>query len=79
VEEKEEGHPVGAIAVEPQYPKETSAKTLQRELKNKKVRVDLVEVDPLETADGEALAKEGARWYEVQMRKNLKALAGHLP
>jgi ABC-type Zn uptake system ZnuABC Zn-binding protein ZnuA len=79
VEEKKEGKPVGAIAVEPQYPRSTSATTLQKELKARDVAVGLVEVDPMETADAEVLAKQGAGYYAAQMRSNLKALAEHLP
>jgi hypothetical protein len=43
------------------------------------VAVGLVEVDPMETADAEVLAKQGAGYYAAQMRSNLKALAEHLP
>jgi ABC-type Zn uptake system ZnuABC Zn-binding protein ZnuA len=69
--------PVGAIAVEPQYPKYTSAVALQKELGSTKV--PLVEVDPLETADKDQLIDQGADWYLFRMRANLKALADHLP
>jgi ABC-type Zn uptake system ZnuABC Zn-binding protein ZnuA len=79
VEEKKEGKPVGAIAVEPQYPRSTSATTLRNELKERGLALDLVEVDPMETADAEVLAKQGAGYYAEQMRRNLKALAEHLP
>lgn len=70
--------PIGAIAVEPQYSKSSSAAVIQRELKQKGARVPLVEIDPLETADPAELAQEGADWYETRMRRNLKALAGAL-
>jgi ABC-type Zn uptake system ZnuABC Zn-binding protein ZnuA len=70
VEEK-----VRVIAVEPQYPKTTSARVLQDELRKKNHQVALVEIDPLETADKGELEKEGARWYEKKMRENLKRLA----
>ncbi|HZY88382.1 MAG TPA: zinc ABC transporter substrate-binding protein [Gemmataceae bacterium] len=70
VEEK-----VRVIAVEPQYPKSTSARVLQEELQKKNHKVTLVEIDPLETADPKELQKEGARWYEKKMRGNLRRLA----
>jgi ABC-type Zn uptake system ZnuABC Zn-binding protein ZnuA len=73
VEEK-----VHVIAVEPQYPKTTSARVLQDELKKKNHEVKLVEIDPLETAPKAELEKEGARWYDRKMRENLKNLAESL-
>jgi ABC-type Zn uptake system ZnuABC Zn-binding protein ZnuA len=69
---------ISAIAVEPQYPKTTSASVLQQDLAKKGVKVPLVPVDPMETADPADLGKEGAGWYEARMRENLKALAGAL-
>jgi ABC-type Zn uptake system ZnuABC Zn-binding protein ZnuA len=72
--------PVAAIAVEPQYPEGTSARTVQGALKGKGVPVPpLVRIDPLETADAEELEKQGAGWYEAAMRRNLDALAKALP
>jgi zinc transport system substrate-binding protein len=65
---------IGAITVEPQYPKTSSATLVQKELKNKGIDIPLVEVDPLETADPDELNKEGATWYVARMRKNLDAL-----
>jgi ABC-type Zn uptake system ZnuABC Zn-binding protein ZnuA len=73
------GEPIGAIAVEPQYPKSTSAGTVQKELQARGVKVPLVEIDPMETANVADLEKEGAGWYEARMRKNLEALAKALP
>jgi hypothetical protein len=67
--------PIGAITVEPQYPKTSSATMVQKELKAKGITIELVQVDPLETADPEELKKEGAGWYEARIRRNLKALA----
>jgi ABC-type Zn uptake system ZnuABC Zn-binding protein ZnuA len=69
---------VRVIAVEPQYPKSTSARVLQQELQKKNHKVELVEIDPLETADAKELEKEGARWYEKKMRDNLERLAKSL-
>lgn len=70
--------PVVAIAVEPQYPKSTSAQTVKDALRGKGLKVPLVEVDPLETAD-DSLKKLGARWYEERMRQNLRELKDKLP
>jgi ABC-type Zn uptake system ZnuABC Zn-binding protein ZnuA len=61
------------IAVEPQYPKGTSAEVLKREVKD----IEFVIVDPLETADGKELMDKG--WYEKKMKQNLDALAKSLP
>jgi ABC-type Zn uptake system ZnuABC Zn-binding protein ZnuA len=66
---------VRVIAVEPQYPKSTSARVLQEELQKKNHKVELVEIDPLETAEPKELEKEGAGWYEKKMRGNLRRLA----
>jgi ABC-type Zn uptake system ZnuABC Zn-binding protein ZnuA len=71
---KDKDKAVGAIAVERQYAK-SSADLVQKELKNKGIVIELVTVDPLETADVEELKKEGAGWYEARMRQSLKALA----
>jgi ABC-type Zn uptake system ZnuABC Zn-binding protein ZnuA len=68
---------VRVIAVEPQYPKSTSATVLRGALKAKGVEVQLVEVDPLETADPEKL--KDSRWYESKMRRNVEELAKALP
>ena len=66
--------PIAAIAVEPQYSRSSSAKTIQDTLRNRGVKMPLVEVDPLETAREEELASEGADWYVKRMRQNLNAL-----
>jgi ABC-type Zn uptake system ZnuABC Zn-binding protein ZnuA len=77
---RDKGHPIAAIAVEPQYPKSTSAQTVQKELKSKGAPVPpLVQVDPLETAGPKELREEGADWYVKRMRRNLEALSSKLP
>ena len=64
-----------AITVEPQYA-EGSAKKVSDAVGGK---VPLVHVDPLETADAEALKKDGPRWYLKKMDENIKKLADALP
>jgi zinc transport system substrate-binding protein len=71
---KDKSKGVGAIAVERQYPK-SSADIVQKELKGKGITIELVTVDPLETAEVGELKNEGAKWYEARMRQSLKALA----
>jgi zinc transport system substrate-binding protein len=68
---------IRVIAVEPQYPKNTSAATLKDMVE--KGALKLVEIDPLETADPQELKSEGAEWYLKRMRTNLNALAADLP
>lgn len=64
---------VRLIAVEPQYPKETSAKTLLMEIQKKGVSdAAFVEVDPIETAPADEL---DPGYYEKKMRENLGNLA----
>ena len=64
---------VRVIAVEPQYSAQSSASTILDELKRQGVEDPvLVEIDPLETAQG----GPNAEWYETRMRENLKKLAG---
>ena len=63
------------IAVEPQYPRTTSAKLLQEELKKKGIDIPLVEIDPLETCTQADLAP---KWYEIKYKQNLEALAKNL-
>jgi len=65
------------IAVEPQYPKSTSAKVLVEELrkKDKDLEVKLIEIDPLETGEPGEL---DAGWYVKKMKENLKVLADSL-
>jgi zinc transport system substrate-binding protein len=67
---------VEIIAVEPQFPKSSSARTLQDELKSKKQKVKLIEIDPLETyhAKKDKFPLD-AEWYEKKVRANLEALA----
>lgn len=71
---------VRVIAVEPQYPKGTSAEVLQREVPG----VEFAVVDPLENA-GDKDVKEDQKelkdkgWYERKMKQNLDALAKGLP
>ncbi len=77
---REEGRPITAIAVEPQYPKNTSAKTLQMEVESKGWGpLPLIEIDPLETTSGDELESLGAKWYETKMRQNLNVLAKGQP
>jgi ABC-type Zn uptake system ZnuABC Zn-binding protein ZnuA len=65
------------IAVEPQYPKEGPAVALVNEMKKKGYTdVEVIEIDPLETADESELSAE---WYEKKMRENLENIKRHLP
>lgn len=73
------GQAIGAVTVEPQYRGSNSASVLQKELARRGVTVPVVTIDTLETADPAELQKERADWYLSRMRKNLKALADHLP
>lgn len=70
---------VAIIAVEPQFDNKI-ASTLQRDLQRRGSQVQLVEVDPLETAP---LAKDSANpepdFYLRKMRANLETLAKALP
>lgn len=63
---------VRLIAVEPQYPTNTAAKTLMEELKRHGIEAAFVEIDPLETADAADL---GPDYYERTVRRNLNNLA----
>lgn len=69
---------IDCITVEPQYRK-GSADRLAKTLEKKGITVPVVEVDPLETAKREELAKDPAGWYVKKMEANLKALADALP
>lgn len=60
------------IAVEPQYPRNTSAATILRELRDAGIDAEFVEIDPLETADEADLTPD---LYEKKMRANLENLA----
>lgn len=78
--EKCEREGIHVVAVEPQYPQETSAKNL----KSQKADIEFVVVDPLETANEKDLAKDGKElkardWYDKKMRGNLDNLAKALP
>lgn len=75
---------VRVIAVEPQYPTETSAKLLRDALKGKNKDVVFVVIDPLETTEKDDLKGDGKElksrdWYEQKMRQNLDNLAKGLP
>jgi zinc transport system substrate-binding protein len=73
------GPPIRVIAIEPQFPQHATATSLKDEVKAKSGQeMKLVELDPLETADTEALKSEGAEWYENRIRANLKALSAGL-
>ena len=64
------------ITVEPQYPSNTSASTLLRELKAAGIAAEFIEIDTLETATVEDL--KNPAYYEIKMRENVKHLADHL-
>jgi zinc transport system substrate-binding protein len=63
---------VRLIAVEPQYPTNTSANAILTELRSQGIDAQFVEIDPLETARPEDLTPT---YYEDRMRANLKQLA----
>ncbi len=64
---------VRLIAVEPQYPQNTSADKLLQELKLKGVAdAAFVVIDPIETAEPDKLDKD---YYETKMRENIDNLA----
>jgi ABC-type Zn uptake system ZnuABC Zn-binding protein ZnuA len=70
---------VNVIAVEPQYSK-THAESLKKELANHGVSVELVEVDPLETAPAAAnKADPDPAYYLQRMYRNIDNLAKALP
>jgi ABC-type Zn uptake system ZnuABC Zn-binding protein ZnuA len=66
---------VRVIAVEPQYPNNTSAKVVRDELKRAGIDAVFVEIDPLETAPD---ADRTPDFYIRKMRENLKNLADTL-
>ncbi len=75
---------VRVIAVEPQYPTETSAKILRDTMRDRDKEIVFVEVDPLETAEQKDLKADGKElksleWYDQKMRQNLDNLAKGLP
>lgn len=65
---------VRIIAVEPQFPRNTSARVIRDELRSAKppVEAEFVEIDPLETCQPDELT---ADLYERKMRENLSNLA----
>ncbi len=70
---------VHVIAVEPQFAK-GPAETLKRELANKGIHVELVEVDPLETAPAAAGKSDpDPAYYMQKMKSNIENLAKALP
>ncbi|MCI0641541.1 MAG: metal ABC transporter substrate-binding protein [Gemmataceae bacterium] len=74
---KEKG--VGAICIEPQYPK-NSAEVVQAQLKKQGLDVQLVEVDPLETAPAATgNSNPDPRHYLERMYRNIDNLAKALP
>jgi ABC-type Zn uptake system ZnuABC Zn-binding protein ZnuA len=67
--------PVRVIAVEPQFPTNSSARVIRdalRGLKDNPVEAEFAEVDPLETCDEKDLSSD---LYEKVMRRNLVELA----
>ena len=60
------------IAVEPQFPRNTSAGTILAELKKEGINAEFVEIDPLETAEEAELTPD---LYDRKMRQNLENLA----
>jgi ABC-type Zn uptake system ZnuABC Zn-binding protein ZnuA len=67
---------VHVIAVEPQYPTNTAATTLLREIQKKGVpEAEFVVVDPMETVARDELAPE---FYEQRMKTNIEHLADKL-
>jgi zinc transport system substrate-binding protein len=71
---------VRVIAIEPQYPRGSSAEVLKKDVKD----IELVVVDPLETADQPDLREDQRElkskdWYEKKMRQNVENLAKNLP
>ena len=63
---------VRVIAVEPQFPRNTCARSVRDALKGKGIDAVFVEVDPLETADESELTPD---LYERKMRANVENLA----
>ena len=75
---------IRVIAVEPQYPTETSAELLRNALKGKDFEIKFAVIDPLETTEKKDLKSDekelnSPEWYEQKMRQNLKNLAKGLP
>jgi ABC-type Zn uptake system ZnuABC Zn-binding protein ZnuA len=70
-------HHVRVIGVEPQYDRK-AAKTLQDSLRKDLPDLAIVELDPIETAEPDALARDGPAYYLRRMRQNVENLAKHL-
>ncbi len=71
----DEKKPIHYIATEPQF-ESKAATTIETTLKEKNLRVELFEIDPLETiGENEHL---DADWYEKKMRQNLDTLVEKL-
>jgi len=75
---------VRVIAVEPQYPKDSSANLLLKAVKEKGREIESVVIDPLETTEKEDLKEDekelkSPNWYDKKMRQNLDKLAKALP
>jgi zinc transport system substrate-binding protein len=75
---------VRVIAVEPQYPTETSARILRDAMKDRGKEIAFVEIDPMETAEKKDLADDekelkSPEWFDKKMRQNLDNLAKGLP
>src|SRR5262249_52268164 len=66
---------VHVIATEPQYPRKL-AEILKSKLEKLNVKVNLVEIDPMETAQAEDL---DAGYYVKKMQENIANLAKALP
>jgi len=66
-----EKNKVRLITVEPQYPSNSSARTILTELRSKGIDAEFVEIDPMETAVPDTLNED---FYENRMRQNLQEL-----
>ena len=70
---------VSLLAVEPQYPS-NQAEALQRTLKGKGIAIDIVRLDPLETAPlADKKINPDPGYYLLKMRENIDTLAKALP
>jgi zinc transport system substrate-binding protein len=63
---------IRVIAVEPQFPRNTSASVIKNALLGQKVEAEYVEIDPIETSDERDLSVD---LYETKFRENLANLA----
>lgn len=75
---------VRVIAVEPQYPTETSAELLRKAMKGRNKDITFVVLDPLETVAKKDLADDekelkSPEWFIEKMRQNIDNLAKGLP